>query len=158
MTRQEIKKPDSSFLLSMQLPVPAPRALSGQNPRGSGPQKPYLTGRGFLRPHWWPGAGCRTWGGSTPPLRCLDLGFPIPALTLTWCHHPSLLLCWCCPCSPSPPAPGPPCCRPGQGFNLGSSCGVVASPHRCWDPHTCFQGSIVWYPGSTASVDLDPSA
>lgn len=67
MTRQKIKKKKkagSSFLVSRQLPVPAPRVLSGQSPRGSGPQKPYLTGQGLLRPHW---------GGSTPQVRCLDL-------------------------------------------------------------------------------------
>lgn len=89
MTRQKIKKIGSNFLVSRQLPVPAPRALSGQNPRGSGPQKPYLAGWDFLRPHWWPGAGHRvaphhrggawTWGspfqlwpwpGASIPLCC----------------------------------------------------------------------------------------
>lgn len=140
MTRQEIKKPDSSFLLSMQLPVPAPRALSGQNPRGSGPQKPYLTGRGFLRPHWWPGAGCRTWGGSTPPVRCLDLRFPIPALILTWCHHPSLLLCWCCPCSLSPPAPGSPLLQARARVQLGKQLWGGGQPPRVLGPTHMLSG------------------
>lgn len=47
-----------------------------------------------------------------------------------------------------------PSCRPGQGLGLGSSSGAAVSPHGVLRP---FQGSAVWCPGSTASVDLHPS-
>lgn len=76
-------------------------------------------------------------GPPETPLGWLHTTGEVLGPALTWCHHPPRLLCWCCPCSSSPPAPCPPSCRPGEGFGLGSSCGAAFSPHGVLGPtHT----------------------
>lgn len=130
--------------------MPAPRAVSGHSPRGSGPQNPYLAGQGSLKPLWCPGADCWTWGGSTPQGRCSNLGFPIPALALTWCQHPPLLLCWCCPLSfHLAPAAGQ-----GKGWAWEAALGLQSAPMGCSDPFRALQFGVLALQQVLTSIHL----
>lgn len=90
--------------------------------------------------------------------KCLELRFPTPAQALTWCCHlPPLAL----PVLPTVPeitrSQATPAADQCRGLALEGAVGLRSDPMGCQGPKGCFQGCIFWHPGSTASVDLDPS-
>lgn len=107
MTRQKIKKKQPKPTNWQQFSCQQPAACaSSQGSLRTDPQRLRPTkalphrGQGFLRPHWWSGAGCWMWGGCMPQVRCSGPDLVPPSL-------PSALL-------GSPPAPCPPSCRLGK--------------------------------------------
>lgn len=150
MTRQKIKKKQPKPTNWQQFSCQQPAACaSSQGSLRTDPQRLRPTkalphrGQGFLRPHWWSGAGCWMWGGCMPQVSCSGPDLVPPSLPSALLVLPTLLK--------------PPCSLSPQLQAWEAAVGLQSVPMGCWDPHTHFQGPTVWYPASTASVDFDSS-
>lgn len=151
MTRQKIKKPNwQQFPCQQAAACASSQGCLRTQPQRLRPTESLPCRAGLPETPLVPRGWLLDMGGSTPQVRCSDLGFPIPALALTWCQHPPLLLCWCCPRSFHPaPAAGQ-----GKGWAWEAALGLQSAPMGCSDPFRALQFGVLALQQALTSIHL----